>query len=87
MTDTRQEISDKLRVDKNNICRARNDIDSALAWVAGIEIIDFPDKHASTLRDIRDRLDWYARFLTNDVIDPESVFVHNLVTGNIDKGS
>jgi hypothetical protein len=83
MTDTRQEVSDKLRLDKNRVARARNDIDSAIAWIQGLEIIDPPKRFVADLQNTRDLLDWYSRFLTNDVLNPQSIYIHNILNPGV----
>ena len=88
MADIKKETSDKLRIDKNLLSQARIEINQAIGMIESLEVIDTPRRSLGYLITLRDLLDWYSQFLTNDVLDPESIYIHNLLNpGVIDNGS
>lgn len=74
----RQQVSDRLRRDKNRAAMAKKNIEAAIAEIESLEFMEFRKDLKTSLRTAYQDLDWWNDFLTPEVVDVRSIYVHNI---------
>lgn len=74
----RQKIADGLHSDREHLDQARVHAEFALEELRHVTTFNVPDGQKGHLSSLITTLAWYVKFLRDQNIDPESIYVHNL---------